>query len=275
MTPRIVWNRVYGDFLMPSRLDSYRRLIESALRADYEVTSIERFWQLTTNSAIDPAQRYLILRHDVDTDPRTAGAMWQIDQALGANGSYFFRLSTLNVGLMQIISDAGGQASYHYEELAALAKRRHLRDPEDVIRAIPEAQDCFRRNLERLRALSGLPMRVVAAHGDFVNRKLGISNETILADPHFRRETGVELETSDDAFMCNVSTRHCDTHHPQYWTSPGDPLGAIRRGEPVVYLLVHPRHWRVTRGENARDDIQRLREEILYGFARSSTRGRA
>jgi hypothetical protein len=257
-----LWNRVYADFLMPSRLGSYRRLLESILLADYQVTSIERFWDLIRAGAV-PDRRYLILRHDIDTDPRTAAAMWSIEHSMGIESSYYFRLSTIDIGLMRAIGDAGGEASYHYEEIATLAKRRHLRNREDVLRVITGAQAEFRDNLDRLRAASGLPMRVVASHGDFVNRKLGITNTALLADPQFRLTAGVELETYDYAFMRFVSRRYSDTHHPQYWI-PEDPRSAIGTREPIVYLLVHPRHWQIRRSTNAQDDLRRLWEGLLY-----------
>jgi hypothetical protein len=240
----LVWHRVYADFLMPSRLGAYRGLLEAAQRADYRVTAIQEFWDLLG---------------DVDTDPPTAGAMWQVERALGVNGSYFFRLSTLDLALMAAIGEAGGEVSYHYEELAAVAKDRRSRTREDALRHLPEAQDRFRRNLGRLRSVTGLPMRVVASHGDFVNRRLGIANWVILADRQFRRDVGVELEAYDDELMSQLPIRSTDTAPPRCWI-PDDPLAAIRRGEPVVYVLVHPRHWRVDRAGNARDDLRRLWE---------------
>lgn len=248
---------------MPSRLSSYRDLLEAALRADYSIVSIERFWQLIGAQAKDPTRRYLILRHDIDSDPRIAAEQWQIERSLGIEGSYFFRLSTFDLSLARAIADAGSQVSYHYEELAWVGKRRRLRDPADLVSLLPEAQDRFRTNLERLRTSTGLPMRVVAAHGDFLNRKLGIMNWAMLADRQFRREVGVDLETYDDEFMRHVSSRHADAMHPTYW-APEDPLAAIDRGEPVVYVLVHPRPWRVARIWNARDDVTRLGQELLY-----------
>ncbi len=260
-----MWHRVYADFLMPSRLDAYRCLLEAAQRADYRVMAIQEFWGLLGEGAISPAQRFLVLRHDVDTDPPTAGAMWQVERALGVNGSYFFRLSTLDVALMSAIAEAGGEVSYHYEELAAVAKDRRSRTREDALRHLPEAQDRFRRNLGRLRSVTGLPMRVVASHGDFVNRRLGIANWVMLADRQFRRDVGVELEAYDDELMSQLPLRSTDTAPPRYWI-PDDPLGAIMRGEPVVYVLVHPRHWRVDRAGNARDDLKRLWEGTAYRF---------
>jgi hypothetical protein len=257
---------------MPSRLGIYEQLLKTVIAAGYTPSSIERFWQLIVDGAVEPDGRYLLLRHDIDTDPITAAAMWQIDSRLGVRTSYFFRLSTLDIRLMQAIGEGGGEAGYHFEELATVAKRRRVRNPADVAALLPEAQDLFRRNLERLRSRSGLPIRVVASHGDFVNRRLGVQNLAILADPAFRLETGVELETNDDAFMAHVSSRHSDTERPRDWIpddplSPirrGDPLEAVRNGNPVVYVVVHPRQWRVNRAFNARDDIMRLVEGLAY-----------
>jgi acetyltransferase-like isoleucine patch superfamily enzyme len=179
--------------------------------------------------------------------------------------SYFFRLSTVDVGLMREIAEAGSHASYHYEELATLAKRRHIRDPREAIARLPEARLEFGRNLERLRLATGLPMRIVASHGDFTNRKLGISNTEVLADEGFRREVGVDLEVYDDSFMRHVTSRNADGLPPSYW-NPEDPMAVIGRREPVVYLLVHPRNWRADRWLNVRANLSRVREGALYAL---------
>jgi hypothetical protein len=105
-------------------------------------------------------------------------------------------------------------------------------------------------------------MRVVVSHGDFMNRRLGIPNLVILDLPEFRQEVGVELEAYDAAFMRRTSSSIWDTLHPVYWI-PRDPLDAIQEHEPVIYLLVHPRHWHVNRVVNALDDLMRLEEELL------------
>ena len=228
---RRTWNRVYGDFLMPSGLGSFRRFLESIMQAGYDTVSVEAFWRLAESGAIDPARRYLILRHDIDTDPRTGAEMWRIEQSLGLAGSYYFRLSTLDVDLMHSIARGGGDVGYHYEELATLAKERHLRDRAGVLRAIPDAQDRFRRNLEMLRTLTGLPMRVVSSHGDFVNRHVGVPNWAILIDRRARDDAGIDLEVYDEAFLRHVSSRHTDTEHPRHWAH-GDLVASLERAPP-------------------------------------------
>lgn len=256
--------RLYADFLMPSRLDSYRRLLVRFLDAGYAFESIEGLWARTRGAGSVGMERVVVLRHDVDTDPGTAAAMWEIERELGIRGSFFFRLSTLDVPLVTAIATAGGHASYHYEEIATLAKRRRLRTRAAVERHLGEGRDDFLRNISSLRARTGLRMTVVASHGDFVNRRLGIPNWELLVDEEFRRRAGVELETYDAAAMRPVTSRHADTLHPRYWLPEG-PDEAIRRREPVIYLLVHPRHWRVARWANLRDDLGRIAESIAYG----------
>lgn len=261
-----VWNRVYGDFLQGSRLGAYREFLEEALRAGYRVTSVGGLWRLIETGGLDPARRYLALRHDVDTDPATARAMWEIDRELGVETSFFFRLSTLDAGLMADIAANGSEASYHYEELATIAKRRGLRDRSAVMTHLPEARDRFAENVGRLRETTGLPMSVVASHGDFVNRHVGVPNWVLLADTEFRRRLGIDLETYDAALLDHLPSRHADGPPPTRW-SPVDPGERIEAGEPVISVLVHPRHWRVNRSVNARDDLQRVFEGVRFALA--------
>ena len=256
-------NRIYADFLMPSRLPAYRALLRAYLDAGYRVVSIATFWDLVRSSNLDPDQPIAILRHDIDTDPGTARRMWEIEQDLGVGGSFFFRLSTLDPALIGRIAAAGGHASYHYEELATVAKRHRIRTRAGAEAHRAEAQDELRRNLLSLRQRFDLPLDIVASHGDFVNRKLGIPNWSLLTDQGFRREVGIVLETYDEAMMSLVTSRHSDTLGPRYWI-PEDPRLAIARGERVVYLLVHPRHWHVARVINARDDALRAWENLTY-----------
>jgi hypothetical protein len=258
-----VGQRIYADFFMPSRLEEYRRMLESFVQAGYAGISIETLWGLIKRREVDGNRRYLVLRHDIDTDPNTGRAMWEIEQELGVEGSFFFRLSTVDVPLIRAIAASGSSASYHYEELAIIAKRRHLRTRNEARDHIGEAQETFLRNITHLRAITGAPMNVVASHGDFANRRLGVANWAILADAGFRRRAGVDLETYDESVMTYVSSRHSDTLHPRYWIDE-DPLKALARGEPLVYVLVHPRHWRTARAVNLRDDLGRLVESIRY-----------
>jgi hypothetical protein len=258
-----VGDRIYSDFLMPSRLGAYRGLLESALAAGYTFISIEAYWELLQAGTVDPDRRYLILRHDIDTDTDTAGVMWRIERSLRISSSYYFRLSTVDLQLMAAIEEGGARVSYHFEELATVAKRRRPADAAAAMTLIPEAQDLFRRNITTLRERTGLRMEVVTSHGDFVNRALDLGNYEILHDPGIREELGISLETQDRPFLTSVTAHQSDAPYPTFWIR-GDPHAAIADREPIIYLLVHPRHWRVNRLVNLRDNIGRLQEGLAY-----------
>jgi hypothetical protein len=251
---------------MPSRLNIYRRLLESARDQGYETHSIYSFWQAGKDEKrVVPGRRYLILRHDVDTDPRTAEKMWNLEVLLGCRSSFFFRLCTFTPSLMKQMHAAGFEASYHYEEVSAVAKRRGFSSWPEIQAAMPQIRALFRDNLTRLRQATGLPMRGVASHGDFVNRKLNIINTVILEDESFRKELGIDVEAYDAVIEDQISFRVSDCPYPQFWR-PSDPFMAIRERQPVVYILTHPRHWRTCLHVNAIDNVLRAWEGAAYRF---------
>jgi hypothetical protein len=261
-----VWYRIYADFFMPSRLETYREFLCNAMYYGYEICSVDFLWQkIKNNGEIESQKKYLVLRHDIDTDTATAKAMWHIEKFLDVKSSYYFRLSTVDIDLMQEIELSGGEASYHFEEIASLVKRKHLKRREDVLPYMPYARSMFKDNLTLLRESSGLPMKIVAAHGDFANRKLGISNCEILQDKSFRQEVDIEMEVYDEIFSQYITSRHSDTSFPYFW-QPESPLHAIQSGMRIIYVLIHPRQWRVNPKENFRDDIKRAWEGFCYSL---------
>lgn len=255
--------RLYADYFMPSRLDEYRSILQLSISNEYIVCSIGSFWNLIESGQLNGNSKYLILRHDVDTDPETARAMWKVERELQIRSTYYFRLSTLDVALIKELHEQGVEVGYHYEELATFAKLHGLRTRDEVMRAMGEIRNLFRENLRKVREKTSLPMENVASHGDFVNRKLQCSNWILLNDMDFRKEEGIKLEAYDEAFMRHVVSRHSDDAFPRLW-KPESPQSAIERKLRVIYLLVHPRHWRSCRKANFSDDMNRLIEGIHY-----------
>ena len=263
-----LWSRVYAEFLMPSRLSIHRDLLHEVLARGYEICSVASFWDKIKSGQLQPDRKYFVLRHDVDTDVTAARSMWAIEQVLGVTSSYYFRLSTIDIPLMQEIERSGGEASYHFEELAAMAKEMRLKSRADVLPKIPEMRERFKSNLNSLRDRSGLPMKTVASHGDFVNRKLRMPNWEILADELFRQKVGVELEVYDEAFNRHISSRHADAgYHPNLW-KPENPLKALESGAAAIHVLVHPGNWRANPKENLVNDINRALEGLRFAVTR-------
>jgi hypothetical protein len=272
--------RIYESYFMPSRMKVYRTLLESAVANSYHMLSVLDFHRLTQAGELDSEKRYFILRHDIDTDLTAAREFWQIERDLGATASHYFRLCTLDLDLMREIDSSGSEASYHYEEIATVAKEDCLRTRNEIMAALPRIRDRFAQNYRWLQKVSGLPLRTVAAHGDFANRKLLVTNVEILKDQDLRSELGIELETYDEAAQHHIQSRHSDDMPPQLW-KPRSPFEAIQEGLPVIYVLTHPRHFRCRITQNLSCDLRRLYEGACYGYGirsrhsvmRQATRG--
>jgi hypothetical protein len=161
--------RIYSDFLMPSRLNGYKIILEIALDKKYEMHSIISFWNLIKNNKIDPHKKYFISRHDIDTDISTARKIWETEKELGIISTFYFRLSTIDKNLMFEIDNYGSEASYHYEEIAHYCKQRTIKSQEEVLQHITTIRKEFKNNYLTLKKEIGRPMRTIASHGDFVN----------------------------------------------------------------------------------------------------------
>ena len=258
--------RFYEDFFMSSRLDHLRNVLQSAIDSGYRSCSMRDFWDASEGGRNAPSGKFLILRHDIDTDPATARSIWTLERDLGMRGSFYFRLQTLDIALMREIEAAGGEASYHYEELATVAKCEKLKTKEEVLKRMPAIGRLFEQNFSYVKKLTGLPMRSVAAHGDFVNRKLGIASTEILKCNGLRRKFGIDFEAYDQNLMGFVQSRFRDCEAGPVRPSPWDrnPQDAIDNGIDIVYLLIHPRKWACNLRCNLNDILQRALQGIRY-----------
>lgn len=259
-----IGQRLYCDYLQRERLDELEALLRYALARRYGTMTLSAFAEIASTAQCP--DRVLLLRHDIDSDVPRARRMWDIERRLGLVGSYFFRRSTWDLRFMRELHTAGCDVGYHYEELADVTKERGAATPDEARALFDLARARLRVRVEQLRVESGLPLEVLAAHGDFANRAVGVSNVELLWDTAVRRQIGVRLEAYDveDA----MSARSTDGVNPRW--SPEDPADALDRGEPVVGVLVHPRSWGAAPLVNARADVRRMAEGCLYRVRRVS-----
>jgi hypothetical protein len=257
--------RLFNDFLMPSRLDELESVLLAALSEGYKALTMGDFLTLAREDRLDFRSRYLILRHDIDTDVMTAKAIWQLENRLGMHATFFFRLFTADIALMNEIHKGGGEVGYHFEEIATVAKHKGLKVTSNLDHLMKDAGELFCKNLTTLRQKSGLPLRGIAAHGDFVNRKLGLINYELLT-PEIRQSMDVDYETYDAELTDLFESRFSDLMYPELW-EPTHPMVALKRGDHAVKLLIHPRGWRSDPLGNAKDSVIRLYEGLRYWAA--------
>jgi hypothetical protein len=265
----IIARRLHGDYLQRERLDEFHLFVRGALEHGYETLTLSAFADVAAAGPPQDDHRILLLRHDVDTDVGRARRMWEIERRLGVVGSYFFRRSTWDLGFMRELAAAGCDVGYHYEELATVVKERGAASAAEARALLGAARARLRTTITELRGSTGLALDVFAAHGDFANRAVGVSNVELLSDPGLRAEIGARLEAYD--VEAHVSARSSDGVPPGGW-EPEDPMHAIQRGERVVAVLLHPRSWGGAPAANARADLVRLREGCVYRLRRARRR---
>jgi hypothetical protein len=254
-------NRLYSDYLMPTRLPEYEALLARAAQCGYRQLSVRDFHRAVRREGAPPG-KMLVHRHDIDSDLRTARKMFSLETKYGVKASYYFRLSTLDYGFMRDIEAAGSEASYHYEEVATYAKRHHLRRGDEVRARFPEIRELFVRNFMRIREQLGTAMTTVASHGDFANRRLKVINHELLSDPVLRRRCGIECESYDADLLRHFDLYISDRPHPVYYY-PLSPFEALGRYERVCFLT-HPVQWETNWLENTRCNVVRLAEEVVW-----------
>lgn len=258
---RRLYSRLYADYLMPSRLAEYEKLLVLAGHAGYAQLSVRDFYRAVQRSDGGPA-RVLVHRHDIDSDLRTARKMFDLEVRHGVRASYYFRLSTLDIGFMRAIEAAGSEASYHYEEVATYAKHHRLRRGCEVRACFPEIRVQFERNFMRISDELGLRMATVASHGDFANRRLKVINHELLRDPELRRRCGIECESYDNELLRHFDLYVSDRPYPVFYY-PVSPFEALGRHARICFLT-HPVQWETNWVENTRCNMVRLAEELVW-----------
>ncbi|MES2150738.1 MAG: hypothetical protein V4508_13220 [Pseudomonadota bacterium] len=252
---KTVLQRIYSDYLMPSRLHRYEALLDQAQTDGYAQLSLRAFLQAPTGPV-------LVHRHDIDSDLRTARKMFAIETRYGVRASYYFRLSTLDPGFMRDIEAYGSEASYHFEEVADYAKQNRIRNAAELRLRFPEIRLRFFDNFQRIEAMVASKLTTVASHGDFANRRLKVINHEILREPAFRARCGIRCEAYDPEVLAQFDLYISDKPFPRYFhpVSPFDALGRYQR----ICLLTHPVQWETNWAESTRCNVRRLYEEMAW-----------
>lgn len=257
--------RLYDDFIRPSKEREYESILKAARENGYEFHTVLSFEEAISDG-VEEGKKYLILRRDVDTaDFRILRKMLAIEKKYGARCSYYFRWNTYDVQLMNEIAKAGGEASYHYEEIATYCYKHRIRSKEVMLQHIENIRDLFIRQYTIFKEKTGQPCLTIASHGDFVNGKFGVQNK-MLIDERLRKVCGIKLEAYDPKYMKILTCRLAD----QTWLNEytGKALAAVYRGEPVIELLTHPRQWNSPIWINLKEEINRVCKEIYWRLLR-------
>jgi hypothetical protein len=253
--------RIYWDYFSPNRLNFLEIIYTKALCSGYKIVSCIDFWNILKVGGIKAGEKFIVSRHDIDSDPECVRLIVNLEQKLNIRSSFYFRLSTANVDLMNFVKEAGCEVSYHYEELATLVKKNGWKADSDINWKVVRNQ--FAQNYTNLKKITGLPMRSIASHGDFANRLIGFPNYKLLTN-ELKCDLGIEFDVYDkEFFLPNNSIQHTDINSNCGFT-PYSPLISISESKPVIHLLTHPRQIRSHWVANTKENLKRFIEGIHY-----------
>lgn len=159
---------------MDFTVQKYKSLLLSMKNAGYEFQTYKDF-------ILQPKNKVIILRHDVDLKPENSMCFAEIQAELGIKGVYYFRAvkESWDESIIKKISSLGHEIGYHYENITTTNGKLDL------------AYEDFTKNLELLRKLA--PVSTICMHGSplskYDSKDLWKINNYkslgILAEPYF------------------------------------------------------------------------------------------
>jgi hypothetical protein len=265
LAARWLAKRIRKDYLFPPRHQEYQRILEVASERGYQAMALGEVLSASRQGA---QQRVLALRHDVDTPNRKGVRLFlDLEKEFGATATYYFRLRTLGMtALVREILDCGSEVGYHFEEPASVAKQCRITSVQQLQEAENRRriEEMMERNVQRVNAVLGVPIRSLCSHNDFYNRRLGIENYELLPT-RLRQQFDILFEANDRSLM-DLFGRVCTdvTTDLLLWRGDRSPVKAMREGVQRILVLTHPRQWHPAPAVNTLENLDRLLQELYY-----------
>lgn len=226
-------------------LDIYRELLETLQKQGYELIGYSEYF------AKNCPEKYVILRHDVDAKPDNSLKTAQIEHALGAKATYYFRAGkeSNNPEIIRAIVKLGHEVGYHYEDMSLCGG--------DIDRAFAH----FNTWLEYFRQYYAV--ETICMHGAPTSKydskdlwkKYDYKTLGIIGEPYFDTDFSDVFYLTDTGRCWDgykVSVRDKIPQYQDEWTSKGlvwhstqELLQAIVSGKLPrrVMITTHPQRW--------------------------------
>lgn len=240
----------------------YKTLLSVLREQEYEFQTFKGFLEV-------PAEKAIVLRHDVDARKENSLRFARIQHSIGIVGSYYFRVvpQSFDFDIINEIAALGHEIGYHYETMDStevkVQKAKVKGQSEELI---DRAYEEFCKNLEMFRKI--VPVSTICMHGSprskydnkeiwkkYDYKKLGIIGEpyydidfkkvAYLTDTG-RRWNGDKVSVRDKVvspYNFNFRTTH-------------DIIAGIHQLPDQVMFTFHPQRW-------SDDSVLWLKEFIL------------
>lgn len=250
--------RIYSDYFMKNRYDEYDKLLNELLKQNFKFIKICDFYKFDSNE-----EKKVFLRHDIDNDVHIAKELFKLEKKHNIHSTYYFRWSTMEYKFIKELENYGNEIGYHYEEISTYAKKNHIKNKKQIYNNIDLLRNILIKNTKKFEKESGVKVQSICSHGDWINRKLNISNIE-LSNQIVKKSLNIKIEAYD--IEKGLDFRISDRQFPDCWY-PSTPFEYIRnRNNKIGLILVHPRRWNSSFLSRLREDIFRCIEELRYIF---------
>lgn len=232
----------------------------------------------------------VILRHDVDLKPQNSLATAIIENKLGIQGSYYFRMvpESYDIDIIKQIADLGHEVGYHYETMDSSSEKLKVRSKKlkekEFEKLIDVAYNEFCENLEELRKI--YPVKTICMHGSpksaFDNRdiwkKYDYRQLGIIGEPYFDIDFDKFFYLTDTGRCWNGYKYSVRDKMPQQeqWIKQGlvfrttnDIIKAVQDNKlpNQIMITVHPQRWSNNYFEWTKELLsQRLKNMVKWGL---------
>ena len=237
-------------------LDIYRELLEAFLAKGYRLISFAEYLRNTGKPGYRNADKFVILRHDVDAKPENSLRTAQIEKSVGAKATYYFRCGkeSNQPEVIRAIAALGHEIGYHYEDMSLCGGDVH------------KAWDHFQTWLAYFRQYYAV--ETVCMHGaptsQYDSKDLwktyDYKTAGVIGEPYMDTDFASVFYLTDTGRCWDgykVSVRDKIPAHQDEWTKAGltwhttpQLLQAIEEGRlpAQVMMTTHPQRWTNSKG---------------------------
>lgn len=231
---------VVRSLLVNDRLKAYRDYIGYARQKDYQILSLEKFYELAERRG---GYKHFILRHDVDWSGHSTRRMFELERELGVTSTYYFRFSTIDKTLIQEMRESGFDVGLHFETIADYIKEKGCKDRSEI--DLEEVKRRFMEDISRFEDIVGFKTVSCCSHGDPINKLFGISNNVITEDEDMNRY-GLAFEAYDKQMYeadidCHIMDGNMLKNYGFQYQD--NPRSAIDKSFQNIVFLSHPHNW--------------------------------
>ena len=238
---------------MDFTLTEYSRFLKALLKNNASFETFRGYLESRNKLKQHESLSSVILRHDVDRIPQNALKMAQLENSLGINGTYYFRIvkESFDKDIIKEVARLGHEIGYHYEELDTSSKGTNKSANRDSL--IDSAYLSFCSNLNTIREVAEI--KTICMHGSprskydnkDIWKKYDYRKLEIIGEPYFDIDYNEFVYFTDTGRRWNgnrVSVR--DKVKSRYsfdFKNTNDIIKNIEILPSKICFTIHPERW--------------------------------